>query len=391
MALESARADLGKILDKEIEERGDSFDSDVDTAKNKVRAMQSELEAAALLEPDEHEHRSETVTSEDLELRGLIGNANAGRIIEAAIRGHATEGAERELQQHYGLSSMSLPLSLLETRAVATVTGDEPNESRPVLGQLFPSSVAAFAGVAIETVAVGEAGYPVISTGATPEELAKSAAGTESTAAIVITTLTPKRLQASLRYQREQAQVLPYLDDSLRENLSMALASQLDKQILNRATEGLLTFGTAPTKNGGSVSNFSHALDAIYSSIDGSYASMASEIRMLLGTATFSDLGKALLTASAVPAILSLEKLSQLCGGVRTSGHMPVADATNGDEALVIIGPPRRNAVAAVWPGVDLVVDPYTSANKGEIVVTALMMQDSAVLREAGYKRLRFK
>ena len=30
----------------------------------------------------------------------------------------------------------------------------------------------------------------------------------------------------------------------------MALAAKLDEQILNRATVGLLTFGTAPTVNG---------------------------------------------------------------------------------------------------------------------------------------------
>ena len=37
--------------------------------------MQSGLEAAALLEPDDHERRTETVDSEALELRGLVGKS----------------------------------------------------------------------------------------------------------------------------------------------------------------------------------------------------------------------------------------------------------------------------------------------------------------------------
>ena len=81
LALEEARGELGTLLDTELETRSDSFDGDVETAKNKVKAMQSGLEAAALLEPDDHERRTETVDSEELELRGLVGKANVGSIM----------------------------------------------------------------------------------------------------------------------------------------------------------------------------------------------------------------------------------------------------------------------------------------------------------------------
>ena len=220
------------------------------------------------------------------------------------------------------------PLSLLETRAETAISGDNPNVARPVLGQLFPTSIAAFAGVAVETVPSGEAGYPVITTGATVEALAQGASGTESTGAITITTLVPKRLQASLRYQREDAARLSYLDASLRENLSMALAAKLDEQILNRATVGLLTFGSAPTVNGATVSNLTHALASIYGSVDGIFAQTASEVRLLLGDNTYPALGKELVSTLTVGNVtigtsFSLEKLNEISGGVRVSTHVP--------------------------------------------------------------------
>ena len=395
LALEEARGELGTLLDTEMETRSSSFDGDVETAKNKVKAMQFGLEAAALLEPDDHERHTETVDSEELELRGLVGKANVGNIMAAAIQGTPTEGPERELQQHYGMGGMSIPMSLLETRAETTIAGDNTNVARPVLGQLFPTSIASFAGVSVETVPSGEAGYPVITTGATVQALAQGASGTESTGAITITTLVPKRLQASLRYQREDAARLSYLDASLRENLSMALAAKLDEQILNRATVGLLTFGTAPTVNGATVSNLAHALAALYGSVDGIYAQTASEVRLLLGDNTYPALGKELVGSVTVGDVtvgisFSLEKLGELSGGVRVSTHVPDY-ASNRQDALAIIGPPRRNAVAAVWSNLDLVVDPYTAAADGEVIITVYMMQDSAILRTDGYKRYRFK
>ena len=153
VALEGARADLGKLLD--LETRGETFDTDLDTAKGKVSAMQKELEAAAMLEPSDNERRSETVDSEELELRGMVGRSNVGRIFEAALKGEATEGAEAELQKHFGMGAHSVPLKMLETRAAATLTGDEPNETDGILAQLFPSSIAGFAGVAMDTVPTG--------------------------------------------------------------------------------------------------------------------------------------------------------------------------------------------------------------------------------------------
>ena len=394
VALEGARAALGELLD--LETRGETFDTDLDTAKNKVSSMQKELSAAAMLEPSDNERRSETVDSEELELRSQMRKANVGRIFEAAVKGETPTGAEREIQQHFKIGAHSIPVSLLaalETRAAATITGDEPSDALSVLGEVFPMPAAAFMGVMVETVPAGEKTYPVITTGATAAALAKSASGKESTAALTVTSLTPKRAQASLRYTREDAAAFPYLDAGLRENLTMALGAKLESEILVRASHGLIRHGTDPAVNVTAVTNFKHAIANLYGSVDGKFASMVSECRLLIGTRAYANLAAELVNASASESLLAIEKIGQVCGGVRVSGHIPpfVTSSAAFEDALIAIGPPRRNAVAAVWENLDLVVDPYTAAEEGEVVITAYMLQDSAVVRSAGYRRLRFK
>ena len=236
----------------------------------------------------------------------------------------------------------------------------------------------------------------MLTTGATPGSVAKSDPGSESTAAIAITTLTPNRVQAALRYTREDAAVLPMLDESLRENLSGALASELDKLVLRRTgtNKGLATFGTAPTKSASGVSNWQHAITNIYAGVDGLYAINSGEIRLLITPDIYAALGGELVDTSVTNSILGIERLEQSAGGVRTSANMPARVMSGADqpysEALVIKGPPRRNAVAAVWENIDLVVDPYTAAEEGEVIITAYALADSAVLRTAGFRRVRF-
>ena len=84
LALEAAKGELRQLVEQDLETRGETFDADLDTGKNKVTARQREFEAAAMLEPTGNERRSATLDSEELELRSMMGKANVGKIIEAA-------------------------------------------------------------------------------------------------------------------------------------------------------------------------------------------------------------------------------------------------------------------------------------------------------------------
>ena len=366
--------------------------SDLDKLKAESIALEAAYRAAVTAEEASEERTAEG--SERGEYATLVSAASVGRIVHAVASGRQLDGAEAELLKHHDLPGNAIPLGMLapdpEKFAVATITGDEPAVTDEVLGQIFPQSVSTWCGVVGGTVATGQRQVPVITAGASAQALAKAASVTESTATLAITTLTPKRLSAALRYAREDAATFAYLDAALRVNLRDAVSDQMDKVILTRAAapKGLLTFGTDPTQNGSSVANISHALASIFAGVDGSYASMAAEVKLLLGTATYSDLGRAIFDAGS--GILGGEKLNSISAGVRVSANVPVK-ASTGEDALVVKGAGRRNAVSAAWDSIEVVFDPYSDADKAEIVLTAIAMFDFAILDESGFTRIRFK
>ena len=387
LRLEEKRRELSKLLD--VETRGADFMDQLETAKRAVEAVQSEVQAAGLVDdtPPVEEHRTDSPGG--VELRSMLDGANMGNFINSVMGGRSPDGVEKELQDHYKLQPNAIPLPMLELRAAATFTGDEPASASPVVPQLFPNSVSAFCGVAIEQVPAGLSTWPVLTTGVTVHKPGQGNDAAETTGTFKITSLTPKRLQGGFSYQIEDAAALGFLDAALRENLSDALQSELDKTILTRTSDGLLDKGTDPGTPG-SASTAAQYLAAVYGGVDGLYAQDASEVRMLVGSGasgTYGHMGG--LPVATGSDINAAEKVADVSGGLRVSGHVP-AYASNRQEAVIIKGPARRNTVAAIW-GITLIPDEVTRTTQGEIRLTAVMLADFAILRTDGYKRHRFR
>ena len=392
LALEAAKGELRQLIESDLETRGETFDADLDVGKNKVTARQREFEAAAMLEPTGNERRSVTLDSEELELRSMIVKANVGKIVEAATGQRSTDGVERELQAHFGHGYRDIPLALLETRAVATFTADsEPAEQRPIIGQVFPTSIMDFAGVDLETVAVGTRTVPVLTTGATVHTPAKSGSAAESTAAFDITQLTPKRVQASFSTTREDMATFPGVGDSLRANLAEAVQSKLDSEVLNRANDGLLQFGTAPSNPSAATAAAAYLASA-YGAADGLYAENVGDVRFIVGAGaagTYQHMGKLTVNTGGSAEISVAEKIMAITGGLRVSSLVP-AYASNRQDAVVVKGPARSNTVATMWDAVSI-EDVVTDAAKGWVKIYLVTMFDFAVVREDGYVRHRFR
>ena len=72
-------------------------------------------------------------------------------------------------------------------------------------------------------------------------------------------------------------------------------------------------------------------------------------------------------------------------GGVRTSRRI-AAPAVNIQQAIIRRSNPAgdRVAVMPVWNGLQLIRDPYTSALKGEITITGLMLVGDVIVLRAG-------
>ncbi len=140
------------------------------------------------------------------DMRRLLARANMGQMLVNIAEQQQHAGPEAELQQHYGLSTRSIPLAMLrrfddlplETRAAATIPARVNAMQHESLRYVFPMSQSAFLGIAQETVSVGDAIFPVLTSDLTVTTPARAAAGTETTAVFTAEVLAPGRLQAGL-------------------------------------------------------------------------------------------------------------------------------------------------------------------------------------------------
>ena len=338
-----------------------------------------ELRAAITAEPDP------TVTTDDTpegrELRELVGRCNLGAIYEAVLEHRNVEGVEHELQTHYGLAGNQVPLDLLEQRDVTPASADVGQNQAAIIPGVFPQACAAFLSVDMPRVAVGDAVFPVLTTNADAKTPAENAAAAETTGSFSADVLSPARLQASFFYSREDRARFAGMDAALRENLSMALGDGLDKQILT-GTAGLFTGTVLANHNANAMTDFATYLKELaYGRVDGTYAAMTSDLRIVMGAGTYAHAGSVYRNNNVDRN--ALDRLMEITGGVKVSAHVP-AVAANKQNAVIRRGT-RRDMVAPVWEGVTLIPDEVTKAANGQIVVTAVMLHAVKLLRSDGF------
>ena len=322
----------------------------------------------------------------DREVRALIDGANVGAIFAATLEHRGTDGREREVQQHFGLAPNQIPLAMLESRAVTPAPGDVGTNQAAIIPAVFPQSCAAFLGIDMPTVAVGEAVFPVLTTSATVHVPAENAAAADTTGAFSAEVLSPSRLQAAFFYSREDRARFQGMDEALRMNLSDALSDKLDQQILNGG-EGLFDGTNLANNNVSAKNDFeSYLSDFAWGRVDGKYASATGELKIVMGSGTYAHAGETYAgTASNKGDLSAVEKLMDVTGGVKVSSHVP-AVVSNKQNAVVRLGM-RRDMVAPVWEGITLIPDEVTLAGKGQIQVTAVMLHAIKILRAAGFHK----
>ena len=358
------------------------YRAELDTLRKEYGDTERRMAALRISEPDRTPIVSKT--AEGTEYRAMLDRANVGTVYDALLNHRAVSGVEAELQQALGLAGNMIPLDLIrgagsgngnggmEYRAVTPGAANVGQNEMPVVPYVFPMSAAAFLGVDMPSVGVGEVVYPVLTATLSVEALAENAAGTETTGAFSSDVLVPSRLQASFFYSREDRARMSMLDSSLRENLSMGLSDGLDDAILTN----LFTNLTANAQTTDDTFD-SYLSNLCWNQIDGRYASMAGDLGLLVGSATYRDLGQTYRNTSVDRS--ALDRLMELTSGVRVSAHVP-APASNRQDAIIRRGM-SMTAVAPQWEGITILPDEITKASSGQIVITAVMLYAIQVLR----------
>ena len=379
------RATAESDMTPELRVERDSLDAKYAAGEVKFRASLKALRA--------EQETGVTLDAEALELRQLTERSSLGDIAAGVLSQHPCEGASRELQQHYKLAAHQIPLALMRAPMVEDRTSgitpgptDAGADQRPIIPAIFPQSVAASLGITGQSVGTGEQAFAVVSTSASPGAPAEGAEQGHSTAAFESAALTPTRLQASLFFSVEDAGRIMNLSEALRMNLSDALSDELDDQILT-GTNGLFTGSNLADNDASAVGTFVTLKKRVaYDAIDGRYAANASDLRIVMGSASYAFMGSVYRGNNS--DVDALESIMGKVAGVRVSSHVP-AVASNKQELVVARGTAQHVAVA-LW-GIDLVEDPFSMAKSGEVILTARMLHAIKILRKDGFRKVELQ
>ena len=350
---------------------------------------------AALTVEGEEEARAQGLFEGDAETRELAQlteRANVGDILSATFEKRQTSGESAELQKHYGLGSHQVPLEMLrinrgvEERAAATVPASIGDASQAaVITPVFASGDGAFLGIERPTVPVGDGSFPILSTMPSvkgPFTGSDNAAQTD--AEFVATNLSPERLQASFSYRRTDAARFSGLDASLRLALNGGLQEKLDQQAIE-GTDGLLTSTNLPNNNVSATTTFALYLSGLlYGRVDGRYARTPGDIRMIVGQGTFTHASAAYKGNNSDES--ANERMSSQSGGLMVSAHVPSVSG-NKQNSLIRLGMERGGATQPLWQGVSLIIDEFSRAAYGEIIVHAVLLANFAITRKAQWHK----
>ena len=354
--------------------------------------------------PDAH-----GLTAEEREFRELETKAELRHAFRAVMNGDPLTGAERELQEHRGLSGHNIPWDMIGPRAVprtedradavSAAPADSHLQQHPILARVFARSATATLGVAMPMVATGEQNYPVVTTTDAAVILAKDAAeGDAADAGITAHVIEPTRLQRSYVFRREDQAVLGGLEEALRADLSMAVSDLLDAQVLAGDGSTGAQFGgfLALAANGGLTDRsdtparvtFALAAAEAARGIDGKYAGGLSECSIVIGDDAARDLASKFQTNDSDSALAYMSRTTMK---TMASANIPAVAAMFQEGIIARMGAAGANAVCPTWDGLFMIRDEITGRKSGQIALTIGMLAGFAILRAGGFDRLKFK
>ena len=383
------------------------------TELNKLMAEMADLEpklrAAITAEQETIEARNDSASdSGDPRLDDLRKRASVSEYIRQAVNGQPLDGACRELNDELRIVPVRgqgggclMPVEQLALRAdvanTSTTAADaDETQRRPIFSRLFARGIMEAMGVRLDSVPVGLIEYPILTDATNPAMTAEDADAADTEAATWNSEiLKPKRLIARYEFTAEAVMTIPGLDAALSSDLQMSMISQMNKEVLTgdgtganvRGLDTAITFPADPT----GVVSFTDAIQFGLSAIDGLHAESESDISVVLGPATYRKVAGILQTSTMENAFDVLRRRGTT---IVTSAHVAAMDNNKIQKGYIHAGRDmtRGDSVAAVWPAIELIRDPYTKATSSKTLITSVMLWDLyAGFRAAAYAGLKAK
>ena len=397
--IESKRLELRK---SEVAEKLSGFASreelsDEETAEmreltQEAGTLESRYQAAVRAE-DLIESRAEPI---DRELEEVRSNATLSGFLRAAVAGVDVSGAEAEYRSATlgsNASASDVPIDLLaptEDRAVDTADISGAVQTRPVLPRVFETPVTRMLGISPTIVPTGQARYIVFATGATPAATAEGTLKAAEDATFTATSLAPKRVTTGYELTSELSYELPGIEDALRRDLTASLANQVEKLLLTGDGTGAnpsgLTNGLTQIPHGdrASATTYNAVIGTASQQVDGIYANSAGDVRLV---APIDAYRYAFTVSQTSGDATAAEVLMRNSGGFLASAHLPNAPSSGNRDDISDILFVRGNVAGwyayPVWQNVQIIRDPYSLAQSGQVRLTITAFLNFDVIRSS--------
>ena len=398
---------------------GDDFNDDIRAESAGLEGefwdLEVRLRAAILAESAEADTAAALFDDESgsAEFRQLFGRVSLGDYLAPAAAGSGIVGAAAELNAALQVPTagpsggVAVPWEVLEVRAfTTTAANDGPESQRPILQRLFGPGIADALGVRIDSVPVGRAEWPLITSGVAPAQAKETDAAADAvTAGFSFANLKPKRGTGRYEFTHEMAASVAGLEQALRRDLADAIRSKMADLLINGAAptnnapqnvEGFLTKLAAPNPLPTAAAAFADYAGAHALAVDGIHAQTEGEVSSVIGVGTYKHSAAVYQAGSGESGSEALRRRSRACVA---SSYIPAppstGDGANIQSALFWAsgsgGTMRGDSVAAMWPTLEVIRDPYSKASQG-VVLTWVTLWDAAVaFRSGAYRRAAFK
>ena len=403
------RQRLNELASPEAEST-DETRSEIDTLMAEISSLEVKLRAAITAEQEEIEARNDgNPETSDPRLDDLRQRATVSEYIRQAINGQPLDGACRELNDALGITAVRgqgggalMPVEQLAFRAANTTStaGDaDETQRRPIFSRLFARSVMEALGVRLDSVPIGMIEYPILTDASDPAMTAEDTdVGEPDAATWSSQVLKPKRLISSYEFTAEAVATVPGLDAALSSDLQMSMSSQMDKEILTGDGTGANVRGLDTAINFAGLTNPSAivsqttALGWGLAGVDGLHASSEADCSIVIGPETYRKVAAILFEGTTENAFDVLRRRGTT---VVTSAHVAKMDnATKIQKGYIHAGRDmaRGDSISGIWPGMELIRDPYTKAASSKTIITAVMLWDAwCGFRAAAYKGIEAK
>ena len=401
------RQRLGELAGLEGEARTEAIETEQRTLLTELRESEPRLQAA--IASDEADDRlrgsqffADGENRERLELRSRV---RLGNYLAARMRGQMVSGAEAELTEAAGVAGIPLELwdvpRVGEQRDISGAPGTVGINLDMIRPAIFAPSIAPRLGIEMPRVGSGTYASATINQSVTAGAKTKSGDAPATAATFNVTTATPKRVSSRLELAVEDIAAVgaENFESALRENVSLALSDELDKQAINGDGNapnltGILARLGNPSAPGAGVASFDDFVGAFANGIDGLWAGTLKDVGVVAGVDTYRLSARTFRDAAGqdLGDMSFADYAMSRFGGWWTNKRMPATAANVQQGILYRKGRTGiRTAVCPHWGeiGID---DIYSGSGKGERYFTVhVLLGDVILVQPDAYAEVSFR